>query len=122
MNILIFENQVQDVIEAFNDVNILDFDDELKFKWVKKSQDFKDYNRLEEYQLVIVDIDLSLKSEKDGYGVIDILKTKYNYNKIVIMTGHKLDDKLEEQGLSDIDVINKPLILDNLKNIIEKYK
>ena len=122
MEILIFENQVQDVIEAFEDVNMLDFGNKLNFKWVLKSQDFKNFAELEKYHLVIVDIDLSLKSEKDGYGVIDILKNKYNYNNIVIMTGHRIKDEIEKNGLSELDIISKPIILDSLKEIILKYK
>lgn len=122
MEILIFENQVQDVIEAFEDVNMLDFDNKLNFKWIQKSQDFKDFDELKNFDLVIVDIDLSLKSEKDGYGVIDILKNKYDYHNIVIMTGHRIKDEIEKNGLSNLDLINKPIVLDSLKEIILKFK
>jgi DNA-binding NtrC family response regulator len=122
MEILIFENQVQDVIEAFEDVNTLDFDNTLNYKWILKSQDFKNFDELKKYDLVIVDIDLSLKSEKDGYGVIDTLKNKYDYHKIVIMTGHRIKDEIEKNGLASLDIINKPIILDDLKEIISKFK
>ncbi|GAA3557655.1 hypothetical protein [Snuella lapsa] len=122
MKILIFENQVQDNLDVFNDVNFLDFDNRLRFEWITKSQDFNNYDALDNFDVVFVDIDLSTKSEKDGYGVIEEFLNDYDYDRLVVMTGHNVKDELASRGWENLKVLNKPIILDELKSIIESFE
>lgn len=122
MKILIFENQVHEAVEAFTSVNVLDFDSKLEFEWIKKSQDFKNWNELNTYNLIFVDIDLSTKSLKDGFGVIDDLINKHNYKNIIVMTGHDVEYKLNELGLNYLKILKKPIILKDLKDLIYTFK
>lgn len=121
MNILVFENEIPKVKDAFSDVNELDFNNELIIKYIDKSQNFRDYKEIISYHLIFVDIDLSHTSEKDGYGVIeDILK--FGNNNIVVLTGNMVEEELKKRGLSNIKILSKPIFLDDLKNIIESFK
>lgn len=121
MKILVFENEIPKVKDAFSDVNELDFNKELKIKYVDKSQNFGDYKDSVNYDLIFVDIDLSPTSEKDGYGVIEEIK-KFGNNNIVILTGNMVEDELKRRGWTDIKILSKPIFLDELKDIIEIFK
>ena len=116
MKILVFENEIPKVKDAFSDVNELDFN-----KYVDKSQNFGDYKDSVNYDLIFVDIDLSPTSEKDGYGVIEEIK-KFGNNNIVILTGNMVEDELKRRGWTDIKILSKPIFLDELKDIIEIFK
>jgi CheY-like chemotaxis protein len=120
MKILVFENEIPAVSEAFKDVNVLDFGNQLDLLYIDKSQNFRDLRQIHNYDLVFVDIDLSSNSEKDGYEIIrDLLQQ--NYNKIVILTGHNVKSELQSREWEFLDVISKPIILDDLKIMIQKY-
>lgn len=121
MKILVFENEIPKVKDAFSDVNELDFNKELKIKYVDKSQNFGDYKDSVNYDLIFVDIDLSPTSEKDGYGVIEEIK-KFGNKNIVILTGNMVEDELKKRGWTDIKILSKPIFLDELKDIIEIFK
>lgn len=121
MKILVFENEIPAISEAFKDVNFLDFNNILDVSYIAKSQDFRDIRQIHNYDLVFVDIDLSSNSEKDGYEIIRDLLYQ-NYSKIVILTGHNVKNELKNRGWEFLDVISKPIILDDLKKMIDKYR
>jgi CheY-like chemotaxis protein len=121
MKILVFENEIPAVSEAFNDVNILDFNDTLKVEYIDKSQNFSDIKLAKNYDLIFVDIDLSLSSVKDGYGIIEDLK-KIGFNHIVVLTGNMVKEELERRGWNDIKILSKPIFLDELTNMINVFK
>lgn len=121
MKILVFENEIPAVSEAFNDVNILDFNNELEVTYIDKSQNFRDFRQVNQYDLIFVDIDLSSNSEKDGYGIIEDLK-RNNYDKIVVLTGNIVRDELKERGWETIQTLSKPIFLDELVDLISQYK
>ncbi|MCF1420840.1 response regulator [Mangrovimonas futianensis] len=120
MNILVFENEIQEVFDSFNDVNYLDFSNKLKFTFITKSQDFKEFRKLENYSLIFVDIDLSIRSEKDGFGLISDLNAHNQRSKIIILTGNDISDQLKHYELSDIPVLEKPVIHSELTELIKK--
>lgn len=117
MKILVFENEIPAVSEAFNDVNILDFNNSLEVKYISKSQDFTDFKLANDYDLIFVDIDLSLNSIKDGYGIIEDL-IRNNFNNIVVLTGNLVKSELEKKGWNEIKILSKPIFLDELTDII----
>lgn len=121
MKILVFENEIPAVSEAFNDVNVLDFNNELEVTYIDKSQNFRDFRQANQYDLIFVDIDLSSNSEKDGYGIIEDLK-RNSYDKIVILTGNIVRDELKERGWETIQTLSKPIFLDELVDLIAQYK
>lgn len=121
MKILIFENEIQEVVDAFKDVNFVDFNNELVFKWIVRSQDFKDSD-LKGVDLIFVDIDLSLRSDKDGYGVIENLINNKNFDKLVIMTGHEVKNRPVNLAGDPIKLIHKPIILEELREVIDGFK
>jgi len=121
MKILVFENEIPAVSEAFSDINFLDFDNSLELTYVDKSQNYKDFKNIKQYSIVFVDIDLSSNSEKDGYGIIKDLKDN-KYNNIVVLTGNNVREELISKGFEDIDIISKPIFLNELKNIVLKFK
>jgi two-component SAPR family response regulator len=121
MKILVFENEISKVKDAFSDVNELDFNKSLKVEYVDKSQNFRDYKDSVNYDLIFVDIDLSPTSVKDGYGVIeDILK--FGNKNIVVLTGNMVKEELIKRNLNHIQILSKPIFLDELKSIIEKFR
>lgn len=121
MKILVFENEIPKIKDAFSDVNELDFNGDLSVKYIDKSQNFGDYKDTKLYDLIFVDIDLSHTSEKDGYGVIeDILK--FGNNNIVVLTGNMVEEEMKKRGLSEIKILSKPIFLDDLKNIINSFR
>ncbi len=121
MKILVFENEIPAVSEAFNDVNKLDFNDQLQVTYIDKSQNFKEFRKLNQYDLIFVDIDLSSNSEKDGYGIIEDLKS-HNYDRIIVLTGNIVRDELKEKGWGDIKILSKPIFLNELTDLIKIYK
>lgn len=121
MKILVFENEIPAVQEAFNDVNILDFNNSLIVEYIDKSQNFSDIKLAKNFDLIFVDIDLSLSSVKDGYGIIEDLK-KIDYNNIIVLTGNMVKEELESRGWNDIKILSKPIFLDELTNVINEFK
>ncbi|MEO8515651.1 MAG: hypothetical protein ABI426_02855 [Flavobacterium sp.] len=118
--ILVFENEIPAVSEAFNDVNVLDFNNELEIEYKDKSQNFRDFRLVNQYDLIFVDIDLSSHSEKDGYGIIEDLK-RHNFNNIVVLTGNMVKDELAKRGWNEIKILSKPIFLDELTNVINSF-
>lgn len=121
MKILIFENEIKEVRRNFELVNTLDFDDKLEFNWVTKSQDFEDLSKVHDFNLVIIDIDLSTKSVHDGYSLLDLILKEENYSNVFVMSGHEVEKELKEKGLKDVDLLKKPVILDELSHLIRSY-
>lgn len=121
MRILIFENEIQAHKSTFDDVNFLDFDNQLEIDWSEKYKKLssKEYHI---YDLIFIDIDLSIKSEKDGYAIISELKQVHNYHNIVVITAHDVKDKLKSNGWGDIKILEKPLFFEDLENSISHYK
>lgn len=93
MKIAIFENEYDTLEMAFNYANKKYYNNRLKFINYPRSQDLKDLNQIKEFDLIIVDIDLSSMSDLDGFGLIkSIENTLEEKPRILIMTGQALDE------------------------------
>lgn len=122
MKIIIFENEINTVKKAFNRVNQIYFNSEIKYIWKTKSQEFNPTIDLENTDLIFMDLDLSVNSDKDGYNLIEELINLHNFKSIVIITGHDyVQEELKKRNLLTIKVIEKPIFLDDLKKVISKF-
>lgn len=121
MRIAVFENEWTNVEAAFLASNIIHFNDQLTFEIFVSSQEFGDFNKIVEYKLVLVDLDLSIKSEMDGFGIIRQLKNIVNCPPIVILTGSSsVREKLDKFGLGTFHIIVKPVDIDDVYDKITK--
>lgn len=123
MKVLIFENEYEAVKGAFEYANFINFDDSLKFEVYVTSQSFN-FSNINDYQVIFIDIDLSTKSELDGFGIIrKILNEKPEViNKVVILTGNnKISEILKDQIGREINlkIITKPTDFDELTKVIQ---
>jgi len=123
MKILIFENEFNAIRTSFDGFNLLYFNNELVFKDVPSSQAFPDLTRISEYNVVIIDIDLSIKSKLDGFQLLqEISKLNIKNLKIIILTGHiSISDRLVELGFPELPIINKPINLTTIKKAFDYY-
>lgn len=128
-NVLIFENQKYDIENRFKFINLTKFNNKLNFTYYQNSQELKEYNELYNYHLIIVDLDLSLKSEKDGYAIIRDIKnfSEKVFSKVFILTGsNEANQKLKEYDLENVPVLKKPIdiptIVNKMKEILYQTK
>lgn len=127
MKIAVFENEYQSVSGAFNAANFLNFEDTLNIQVFPSSQTAI-LTEVVKFDVIFIDIDLSSKSELDGYSLIQQLqKLNENINKkIVILTGNnKIIESLNLRKIksTNISIIIKPTdyeeITKNITNIMK---
>lgn len=123
MKILIYEDEFEGIKANFDALNILYFDSTLEYENVKYSQNFIINESLDTYDLVLVDIDLSENSEKDGISVINEIRA-YDFNKpIIIITGSSKIEDSQNKYDEQIPIIIKPLkykqVYETMKGIID---
>lgn len=124
MNILIFENEISYVENAFNYVNLRYFGGKLIIKIISKSQDLGNFKDIQNFDHVFVDISLAPKSELDGFGIIKKIKEEgLEIKKLCIITGNSnIKIRLQELKIDDYPVIIKPIsfiqLYDHLKKLI----
>lgn len=115
--ILIFENEYADLEPTFKAINILEFDYSLDITQYNTSQELGEISNVDMYDAIIIDIDLSLRSNKDGFGIIQEIAS-YNpkiLKKILVLTGSsRIKEKLTELGFQSIKVLSKPLDMDQI--------
>ncbi|ADR34082.1 response regulator receiver protein [Sulfuricurvum kujiense DSM 16994] len=119
--ILIFENEYADHEPAFKAINLLSFDNQLQITQYNTSQELTNISNIDAYDAIIIDIDLSLKSHKDGFGIIQDIDTfnKDVLKKVMVLTGSsKVEEKLIEQGY-DIRVAIKPIDIDQIADMLK---
>ena len=120
--VLVIEDEFREVQVAFEYVNDLCLNSELKIINVAKSQDV-DFTKISEYDYVFLDITLAKKSQMDGYGILKkIERENIPIQKLVIMTGNgKISDVLKERGITnDYPKLIKPLDYQELKSIFSE--
>ena len=122
-NIAIFENEQAEIEGAFEYLNLKYYNGGLDYKFFPSSQSFGDLEALKAYDLVIVDIDLSSKSELDGFRLIQrIENTVSPVPNILIITGHAIEKGFETQyGIRPYRFLEKPLNFRNLKSEFDKW-
>lgn len=110
MKIAVFENEYQSVSGSFSAANLLNFEGSLEITVFPSSQS-ADLKEIVHYAVIFIDIDLSSKSDLDGYSLINELKkidTNIN-SKIVILTGN--NKIIESLNLRKIDSVNISIII-----------
>lgn len=123
MKILVFEDEYKEIEGLLDYVNFKYFNNRIIFTNYRTSQDFGDLNKIKEYDIVIVDIQLDFTSQKDGIALITEIQ-KLNENKnIFIITGKRgnIKEELKDKGLSDIKVVSKPLDDETLAKVIKSF-
>lgn len=126
MNIAVFENEYQSVNGAFNAASLLNFNNALKIQVFPSSQSAT-LTEITGYDVIFIDIDLSSKSDLDGYSLIQQLQKlddKINY-KIVILTGNnKIIESLNLRKINstNISIIIKPTDYEEITKVIMRVK
>ncbi len=125
MKVAIFENEYYQVETAFKTVNLVYFNNSLLFQNFPSSQALDPIDKIKDYDVAIVDIDLSAKSKLDGYALIKRIRELSSNIPIIILTGSdKVKQTLKDKELPDYDVLIKPIsyisIHDSFKKIIPK--
>jgi CheY-like chemotaxis protein len=124
MKVAIFENEYSHFKTSFDGFNLIYFSNRLNIEDFTSSQAFGDLSRLNNYDVLIVDIDLSIVSKMDGYQLInEVIRLGIQNPKIMILTGHiSMSEKLKAKGLPDYPIISKPLTLDAIKKAFQHYQ
>lgn len=127
MKIAIFENEYESVKVSFETANLIYFDNEIEFAIYPSSQS-ADFEKIKDYDVIFIDIDLSSKSDLDGYSLIEKI-SQFNSDlekRIVVLTGNnKIVESLNSRGLyiTNLKVIIKPTDYEEVsKNIIAVNK
>lgn len=123
MKVAIFENEYPQFKTLFDGFNLIYFKGTLEIQDFKSSQEFGDLSKLNNFDVVIVDIDLSIVSKMDGYQLItEAIRLQIQNPKIMVLTGHhSMKEKLKERNLPDYPIIPKPLTLASIKNAFNHY-
>lgn len=120
--VLIIEDEYQQVRIAFEYVDELYFDNELKYTVAAKSQEVP-FGEIESFDYIFVDIKLAKKTELDGYGILSkIEKDHPNAKKIIILTGNnKINETLKERGITkEYQILTKPIDIYDLKTVFKE--
>ncbi len=121
MKIAIFENEYQQVEAAFQVVNLLHYNNSLQIQTFPSSQSIGDLDKIKDFDVVIVDIDLSQKSNLDGYSLLRRIEDLDKKTKILILTGSsKVEQTLKEKKLPPYDILLKPLDFNILHESLNK--
>ncbi len=122
MKIAIFENETSMVEGAFDALNLAFFGNRIMYKYFINSQDAKPYESLKEFDLIFIDIQLTAKSELDGFNLIATLLPIVGEKKMAIITGFsKNEGILAELGLPNIPIIIKPVDFKKIQFFLESY-
>jgi len=124
MKIGVFENEFDSVIGSFETANLLNYDNTLEIEWFPSSQKADD-SKIKELDVIFVDIDLSSKSELDGYSLVKkiYLMDPKLIKKIIILTGNnKIEESLFQRGIepSSVSIIIKPSNYEEITKYINK--
>jgi DNA-binding NtrC family response regulator len=114
----IFENEVVEVEGAFEYLNIADekLKNRLDYDFFTSSQIFGNLENLNKYDLIIVDIGLSAKSEMDGFTLIKSIEKIIKNPNIIIITGHDISKGYEkEHDIKPYPFIEKPITFKKLR-------
>lgn len=122
MKIAIFENEYDTIEMAFKYLNKKYYNNSIVFENYPRSDSFVEITKLNEYDLIIVDLDLSSQSKLDGFGLIKKIENSIPPpHKILILTGQNLSENYdEENGLKlKYPVLEKPM---NFNKLHKKFQ
>jgi len=122
MKMAIFENEKILFENTFKAVNLLYFNDALEISWFVSSQEIGDLTDLNNYDIILVDLDLSQKSQLDGYAIIkNALQLNIPPKKIILFTGSdRVKANLKEKGLPDLKIIAKTPVYTDIRDKINE--
>jgi DNA-binding NtrC family response regulator len=122
--IAIFENEYPSIENAFKYVNKRYFDNKYILENYPSSQSFGDIGKLSEFEYAFIDIDLSSRSNLDGFSLIkEVHERGVQLTKIIILTGLneiEVTKKLEEMNIANLPIITKPLSFKDLQNVLSR--
>lgn len=124
MRVAVFENEYESVRGAFETSNLVDFNNTISIDVFVSSQS-ADLSRLSDYDVIFVDIDLSAKSQLDGFALIQRIRSNDQNmtSRIVILTGNnKIEEILKDRGIysPSIQIAIKPTNFVTITSAIKK--
>ena len=120
--VAVFENEYNLIDTIFDTANYYYFNNELDFEYFPSSQSLSPFEKIKEFQIVIVDISLSQKSELDGYSLLAKLEELEPKPAIIILTGHsKVAENLKLKNLPAYPIINKPLAIEDFVSTLTAF-
>ena len=123
IRILVIEDMVETISGAFELAALSEFNENMKFDFKRTSQDV-DYENINEYALVFVDIELANGSKEDGFAVIRRLLNSglYPLERTLILTGNTvIEEKLKENNINpDIEVVKKPVNYEDIEKVLKR--
>ena len=124
MKILVFEDEYNEIEGLLNYVNFKYFGNKIEFVNHAKSQNISLEDKLKDFDIVMIDIQLHYDSHKDGISLLnEIMQIDSNKN-VFIITGKRsgIKEELIANNLSNIKILNKPLDDQELKDMINSFK
>jgi DNA-binding response OmpR family regulator len=125
MKILIFENEYDSLANSFKYMNNKYYSNSLILTNYARSQQLEQVNNVSQYDLILVDLDLSAQSELDGFGLIRKIENEAtSIPYISILTGQQvLEDFQTIHNLQrKYEVIEKPINFKIFKELIDRVK
>lgn len=123
IRILVIEDMVETISGAFELAALSEFNENMKFDFKRTSQDV-DYENINDYALVFVDIELANGSKEDGFAVIRRLLNSglYPLERTLILTGNTvIEEKLKENNINpDIEVVKKPVNYEDIEKVLKR--
>lgn len=115
IKVAVFENESHLIDATFDTTNFYYFDNIFNFEYFPSSQSLNPFERIKDYSIIIIDIDLSQKSELDGYSLLMKINQLAIKPEIIILTGHsKVAENLKIKNLPSYHIIQKPLAIEEL--------
>ena len=123
MKILVIEDMVETIRGAFELAAISEFNENMTFVFKRTSQEV-DYERINDYVLVFVDIELAKGSKEDGFAVLRRLLNSglYPLERTLILTGNTvIEEKLLENNINPkIEVVKKPINYEDIAKVLKR--
>tara|TARA_Y100000813_G_C24027388_1_gene288059 strand:+ start:105 stop:503 length:399 start_codon:yes stop_codon:yes gene_type:complete len=122
MRVAVFENEITQVEGAFKYLNLRFYNNLINYHYYETSQAKPEELSWEDFDAIVIDIDLSKKSELDGIGLIKKIKEESprSNSKLIVLTGHNdIEERLQSEGVNNIPILNKP---PNFKMIYQELR
>lgn len=120
--VAIIENEYQLFRGMFEILNFKYYQNLLQYENFPNVESIDPIEQFQDYDLVIVDVNLSPRSPVDGIDIVERLKTLQRVPPIVIFTGYsKTEEKLLKRDLPEYDIIVKPATYDKVFETMSKY-
>ena len=122
--ILVIEDRYFEIENSFKMMNARYYADALEISIKNTYQEIGDLENLNEYDLIVLDIELGNKSKKDGFGLLEEIKDFDGslFLKILIISGSDfVRNKLNLSGYENIPSLLKPLDYKTLYSEIRNF-